>query len=294
MAASAEDFLQVELGKDDKNKVIIRLKGATVISWKLFGTEILFVSDAASFDSADVQTWKPIRGGIPIVFPYFGSSDIGPHHGFARIHRWSILKEPHEDEDGNPTVVLCLEDNEITRKMWNFKFRLEYMVKLNDHDLITTLTIVNTDKKDFDFQAVLHTYFATRDVTGSMVNNLHGLTYIDKARNKETHIQSFEHLMIAGHTHKVYKDAPDEVTLLNVGLDGDTDIAVKKVNFPDLVVWNPWKEVVKGKEDFAHHEYPYMISVEPGVVHTPVKLTSGESYTGSQVISINTAHWMMH
>jgi glucose-6-phosphate 1-epimerase len=45
--------------------VSVHLYGATVISWKLAdGEEQLFVSQKAHLDGS-----KPIRGGIPIVFP---------------------------------------------------------------------------------------------------------------------------------------------------------------------------------------------------------------------------------
>jgi D-hexose-6-phosphate mutarotase len=40
------------------------LYGATVISWKNNGKENIFVSDAAVMDGS-----KPVRGGVPIVFP---------------------------------------------------------------------------------------------------------------------------------------------------------------------------------------------------------------------------------
>jgi glucose-6-phosphate 1-epimerase len=45
--------------------VEILLHGATVISWKSAdGTENLWLSDAAKLDGS-----KPVRGGIPVVFP---------------------------------------------------------------------------------------------------------------------------------------------------------------------------------------------------------------------------------
>jgi len=45
--------------------VTIYLHGATVTSWKLSnGEEQLFLSDKAKLDGS-----KPIRGGVPIVFP---------------------------------------------------------------------------------------------------------------------------------------------------------------------------------------------------------------------------------
>jgi glucose-6-phosphate 1-epimerase len=44
--------------------VTIQLYGATVTSWKANGQEQLFVSQKAHLDGS-----KPIRGGIPLVFP---------------------------------------------------------------------------------------------------------------------------------------------------------------------------------------------------------------------------------
>jgi len=48
--------------------VEVLLFGATVVSWKSAGgTENLWVSDAAKLDGS-----KPVRGGIPVVFPVRG------------------------------------------------------------------------------------------------------------------------------------------------------------------------------------------------------------------------------
>lgn len=64
--------------------------GATVISWKVNGVERLFVSNKAITDGS-----KPIRGGIPVIFPCFGAPTHPEHmklpqHGFARSERWSF------------------------------------------------------------------------------------------------------------------------------------------------------------------------------------------------------------
>lgn len=44
--------------------VEVLLFGATVTSWKSSGREHLWVSEAAKLDGS-----KPVRGGIPVVFP---------------------------------------------------------------------------------------------------------------------------------------------------------------------------------------------------------------------------------
>jgi hypothetical protein len=46
------------------DSVEVLLYGATVVSWKNNGKENIFVSDAAVMDGS-----KPVRGGVPIVFP---------------------------------------------------------------------------------------------------------------------------------------------------------------------------------------------------------------------------------
>lgn len=56
---------QVEATIPNGASIIVSLVGATVISWKLGnGKEQLFLSETAHLDGS-----KPIRGGIPLVFP---------------------------------------------------------------------------------------------------------------------------------------------------------------------------------------------------------------------------------
>jgi glucose-6-phosphate 1-epimerase len=68
------------------------LYGATVISWKYNNKEMLFVSSEAKLDGS-----KPVRGGIPLVFPCFGAPTHPDHlnlpsHGFARNQIWTLDK----------------------------------------------------------------------------------------------------------------------------------------------------------------------------------------------------------
>lgn len=70
--------------------------GATVISWRSGSqsgagiAERLFLSSKATTDGS-----KPVRGGIPVVFPCFGAPVHPEHtklaqHGFARSSVWSF------------------------------------------------------------------------------------------------------------------------------------------------------------------------------------------------------------
>lgn len=81
--------------------------GATVTSWKAPKagtqdpvTERLFLSSKAFLDGS-----KPIRGGIPIAFPFFGppsreeDKKMG-QHGYARGEEWELLKTVMDNEAG--------------------------------------------------------------------------------------------------------------------------------------------------------------------------------------------------
>lgn len=54
----------IEASLPSGQSVTVHLYGATVTSWKTNGKEQLFVSEKAHLDGS-----KPIRGGIPLVFP---------------------------------------------------------------------------------------------------------------------------------------------------------------------------------------------------------------------------------
>src|ERR1039457_4375833 len=62
----------------------IYLHGAHVAGFQKNGEPLLiFVSRKSYFAPG-----KPIRGGVPICFPWFGNRDGKPSHGFARVTEW--------------------------------------------------------------------------------------------------------------------------------------------------------------------------------------------------------------
>lgn len=76
--------------------VELLLYGATITSWKAGSRtnpepkERLFLSSKAFLDGS-----KPVRGGIPVVFPCFGPPTHPEHsrlpqHGFARSESWEF------------------------------------------------------------------------------------------------------------------------------------------------------------------------------------------------------------
>src|SRR5258708_3370850 len=66
----------------------IYLNGATVTRYDYNGKPVLFCSRTSKYEAG-----KAIRGGVPVIFPWFGPHPTDPklpQHGFARSAEWSI------------------------------------------------------------------------------------------------------------------------------------------------------------------------------------------------------------
>src|SRR3954462_4974564 len=84
----------------------VYLHGAHVTHFQPRGHKpVLFMSGESLFDPA-----KPIRGGVPLIFPWFGpnaSNPKAPQHGFARTTQWTV-RDVQQGRDGPTTIVLGL------------------------------------------------------------------------------------------------------------------------------------------------------------------------------------------
>jgi len=272
--ASVDDLVVLDRGDD--TTVTVHLFGATLISWKIKGEEQIFVSSLSKYDNK-----KAIRGGIPIVFPQFGPWELGPQHGFARISRWTLSQAPTITSSNDVICTLTLEDTEETRKMWNHKFRLSYTITLKEDSVETGFKVENTGAEEFTFTCLLHTYFKVDDVTKVSISGLKGCDYTDKVKNAQGEDMRDE-VLVLENVDSVYEATADEHVVSNTR--GGRSIKISKVNLPDTVVWNPWKEKAAAMADFGDDEYPNMLCVEAGQVVRPCKLAGGATYQASQLL----------
>src|SRR6478736_8745915 len=82
----------------------IYLQGACVTHFQLHGdSPLLFLSEKSRFEPG-----APIRGGIPIIFPWFGKPEgRTSQHGFARLRPWELV-EVKKQTAGSIIVHLTL------------------------------------------------------------------------------------------------------------------------------------------------------------------------------------------
>lgn len=112
---------------------------------------------------ADAAVWKYHS---PVLFPYCGKVKDGrieirgqvvenaPAHGVARIQTHRLL----EQGDGRLSMELC--DNEQTRTVFPYHFRLVSVFELEGACVRHTLRVINTDTEAFSFGIGYHPAFA--------------------------------------------------------------------------------------------------------------------------------------
>jgi glucose-6-phosphate 1-epimerase len=250
----------------------IYLHGAHVTSWKNHrGEELFFVSRESHFAPG-----KPIRGGIPVIFPQFGGGPLPPH-GLARISEW-LPEQAGVEKDGPVKALLRLSESPVTLELWPHPFVLELGVALDSHTLNIACRVRNTGEEPFDYYAVLHTYFRVADIRRAAVHGLAGVTYIDSLRDDLREVEVRAAVNFAEETDRIYVDAPDILRLEDEG--NARAFTIEKRGMPDVVVWNPWIAKAQRMPDFGDDEYQWMVCVETGNMARPRELDAGDEWYG--------------
>jgi D-hexose-6-phosphate mutarotase len=258
----------------------IYLHGAHVTQFKKKDEPpLLFVSQCSRFAEG-----QPIRGGIPVVFPWFGQREGLGQHGFARIKAWD-LKEFAPAPDGSVSVRFRLPDCPEASAFP--AFTADYIVTVNQS--LTLQLIITNQAKDaeFTFENCLHTYFDVGDVTAISLSGLKGLSYLDRVAGFMEKTETSDALRIASEVDRVYLNATGTVEILDPRLG--RKILVEKQGSASTVVWNPWIAKSRLMPDFGDEEYVRMICVESGnVASNSLSLPPGGSSTLTVKLSSET------
>jgi D-hexose-6-phosphate mutarotase len=260
--------------------VEIYLHGAHVTQFrKKDEPPLLFLSQCCRFNEG-----QPIRGGVPVIFPWFGPREGLGQHGFARVKIWD-LKEFAPAPDGSVSVRFRLPDCPEASAFP--PFTADYIVTVNQ-SLTLQLVVTNQSKDaEFTFENCLHTYFDVGDVTAISIHGLNGLSYLDTVAGCVEKTEASNSLRIASEVDRLYLNATGTVEILDPRLG--RKIRVEKQGSASTVVWNPWIAKARRMPDFGDEEYARMICVESGnVASNSISLPPGESSTLTVKLSSET------
>ena len=234
----------------------VYLHGAHVTAWQPVGQPpVIWLSRDSAFAAG-----KPIRGGVPICFPWFAAhatDKAAPGHGYARLEDWTLV-EATDVRDGT-SLVFELTSAGRTWPLWPHAFSARYRVTVGA-TLGLALDVRNTGPEPFDYEEALHTYFAVQYVREVTITGLEQTEYLDKVEGFARKRQGADPIRFTGETDRIYLATEAAVTIHDPGRH--RRILIAKTGSHTTVVWNPWVNKAKAMPDFGDLEWPEMVCVE--------------------------------
>jgi glucose-6-phosphate 1-epimerase len=269
----------------DQSEAHVYLHGAHVAHFQPRGARpVLFVSRRSQFEAG--VPGKPIRGGVPLCFPWFGpkaGAPDAPMHGIARNLLWR-LDSVTRDDRGAIRATLHLESSAFTRRLFPFEFAATFVVTV-DVRLTMELIVRNTGRETMPIEEALHSYFAVGDARRLSIGGLEGLPYVDKADAFARKAGESAPIAIARETDRIYMGARTAVGIVDPAWG--RRIVVDKSGSATTVVWNPWIDKAKALADFGDDEWTEMVCVETAnAMDDAVTIAPGAMHAMSATIAV--------
>jgi glucose-6-phosphate 1-epimerase len=260
----------------------VYLQGGHVTRWQPRGAApVLFLSGRATYAPG-----KAIRGGVPLIFPWFGphaTDRRAPMHGFARSRPWRLATSG-PGADGAAILELALQDDEATRAAWPSAFSLRYRVTVGEI-LHLELEITNTSLAPFTFEAALHTYLAVGDVEAVAITGLEDTPYIDKVDAMARKRHGAGPVRLTGETDRVFLGTTRRCVVTDPALG--RRLSVDKAGSATTVVWNPWAARAAEIADLEPDGWRRMVCVETAnAADDAVTLAAGARHLMSATIRV--------
>jgi len=242
---------------------------------------VLFMSQKSLF-----ETGKPIRGGVPVCFPWFGpkaDDASAPMHGLVRLQTWQLVRAEQLSGD-EIEIDLETQSSDSTRKFFAGDYRLVHRIRIG-RELSMSLIARNTGKAAFTVQEALHTYFAVGDVKQVSVRGLEPTGYFDKVQAMRACPAAGAPIAITAETDRHYPGTVATTSIVDPSLQ--RRIIIAKSGSQSTVVWNPWIAKAAALADFGDDEWQRMLCVETANFgDDSVKLAPGAEHTMQARISV--------
>lgn len=257
----------------------LTLFGAHILSFTpLNSKDLLWMSPGAVFIKE-----LPIRGGIPLCFPWFGPHNTDKTkkaHGFARNIEWT-LKEVNES-DNLTIVTLVLQSSESTKTNWPFDFTAEYKIEISS-TLKASFKVTNTGSDSLRYSLGLHTYFNVGDIDQILITGFKDKCYY-QAFDPNLIKQTEADLVIKEEENRRYLNCCKGAIIKDKVLG--RSIIADKEGSRVTVVWNPHAKDCKNFKDIPDDGYKNFICIEAtNTYDNIIELHNGHSHTTAVILS---------
>ena len=227
----------------------------------------------------------PLRGGIPLYWPYFSREnqpDDVPSHGYARTAQWALDSQT-QLANGDVEVVLKplgLEHLPLT---------LTQTIRVGA-SLVQSIRTTNRGSQATRLTEAFHNYFSVSDVTHTTVRGLLGSTYLDKLDDMNAHTQQDEWMLppTDPRCDRVYPGNSGPHQIIDPGVNRVITLSSKGSR--STVVWNPGEVAAARMPDVQEAWRGYVCVETANVGPDVVTLDPGATSEMTQEISVAPLH----
>jgi len=225
----------------------------------------------------------PIRGGVPVCWPYFarqGQTGNLPSHGLVRTLTWE-LRDAQREDDGALSLTLAPPIID------SLPLRLVMQLRIGPQ-LEQALVTENISDETVVFTQALHNYFRVSDALRVDVDGLDGLTYLDKLDNGREYRQhsgwNLRDPRDPGRSDRIYTGTAGRYVLRDHA--GSRSIRMTTTGSRSAVLWNPGEKIAQQLADIGPGWREY-VALEAGNVGPDlVALAAGGRHVLKQIIEI--------
>ncbi|MFC4699657.1 D-hexose-6-phosphate mutarotase [Glaciecola siphonariae] len=268
----------------------VSLFGGQLLSYidKSDARERLWLSESAIFDGK-----TPIRGGVPICWPWFGAPTRpslpanSPSHGFVRTRNWELCDIQEQcnscGEVIRTSLMLMPQDLKQALTFYGLPPSIRVSLKLIISDTCTITLHTQYDAPQGPVLALsqaIHSYFSIPDIATLEIKGIHG-KYADKVNSSQAN-KSPSPYRISSETDRIHAaDANEHIKLFS----GEEEwVSIEHAGHNGTVVWNPWQEKSRQLKDMNDSGFTKMVCIEAATM-PEVVLHPGQLLSISQCVS---------
>lgn len=274
LQCSSLELITLRCGKDHLS---FTLHGAHLVSYVHQGIERIWLSPKSEF-----QLERPIRGGVPICWPWFGAhaeDNSQPAHGFARTSLWQLKQLEENAELAFAILTLSSEHPD-------YPLEAEYRIELTPNQVSLTLSTKNLGDAPIKLSEALHTYLPISDLETASLHGLQQVSYADKLKNYALAVEDREAVYLTEPTDRVYFDTAKSLELVDSGWGRTTRIS--KSGSATTVVWNAGEQTAASMLDLGADNYRGYICVEAAnALDASINLEAGSSHRLTQALGFD-------
>jgi len=255
-------------------RVVFTPYGAQVLSYVPTGGTDLLWQTTPEFLQAAYAAGKPLRGGVPLCWPWFSKHPtvpLAPSHGFGRIKPWQVVEQEQTNATAWAKLALSTDGNDLG---FPYIAKAELLITLTE-GLTLALTTTNLGTTPLPLAQALHTYLRVGAIEQTTVAGLAGLPRGHITPNLP--LPPHEGLLeFQAETELRYANVKDPLQVYD-GAENRT-VTVTNTGCTEAVVWNPWQEKA-ATLDMAPDGYEYFVCVEAANIQPLLQLAPGASHT---------------